>query len=128
MKFAYTIIYVEDLEQTVAFYEKAFGLERSFVHESGYAEMKTGETKLAFSTYKLIESHGTPFTKSSRETLPPAVEIALVTDKVEAGFQRAVAAGAQAVTTPTKMPWGQTISYVKDLNGFLVEICPPVAH
>jgi catechol 2,3-dioxygenase-like lactoylglutathione lyase family enzyme len=25
------------------------------------------------------------------------------------------------------MPWGQTIAYVADPNGFLVELCTPVA-
>jgi hypothetical protein len=24
------------------------------------------------------------------------------------------------------MPWGQTIAYVADINGFLVELCTPV--
>ena len=26
------------------------------------------------------------------------------------------------------MPWGQTIAYVADINGFLVELCTPVAY
>jgi len=25
------------------------------------------------------------------------------------------------------MPWGQTIAYVADINGFLVELCTPMA-
>lgn len=127
MKFAYTIIYVPDIEKAVSFYEQAFGLERSFIHESGYAEMKTGETKLAFASYQLIQSHGTDFTRSSRETNPPGVEIAFVTENVEAAFQKAVKGGALEVSAPSKKPWGQVISYVKDLNGFLVEICSPVS-
>lgn len=24
------------------------------------------------------------------------------------------------------MPWGQTIAYVADINGFLVELCTPM--
>ena len=58
----------------------------------------------------------------------PTSEIALVTDDVAAAVKRAVDAGAQLVQEPTAMPWGQTIAYVGDLNGFLVEICTPVAH
>jgi hypothetical protein len=27
---------------------------------------------------------------------------------------------------PTVKPWGQTVSYVRDLDGFLVEICSPM--
>jgi len=49
MKLGYTIIYVADVPETVAFYEAAFGLSRRFIHESQlYGEMDTGETILAF--------------------------------------------------------------------------------
>lgn len=51
MKLGYIIIYVTDVAATVDFYERAFGLARQFVHESGlYAEMATGSTSLAFSS------------------------------------------------------------------------------
>ena len=47
MKFSYTILYVKDVAQSVAFYERAFGLKQRFIDESGqYAEMETGETSL----------------------------------------------------------------------------------
>jgi lactoylglutathione lyase len=45
MKLGYSSVYVADVLATVAFYEKAFGLARRFVHESNlYAEMETGST------------------------------------------------------------------------------------
>jgi predicted enzyme related to lactoylglutathione lyase len=48
IKFGYTIFYVKDVIQAVAFYEKAFGLKQRFVDESQrYAEMETGETTLS---------------------------------------------------------------------------------
>ena len=31
----YTILYVDDVQASLAFYERAFGIERGFVHESG---------------------------------------------------------------------------------------------
>ncbi len=37
-----------------------------------------------------------------------------------------VAAGAVAVAPPAHKPWGQTVSYVRDLNGVLVEIATEV--
>ena len=50
MRFGYSIAYVQEVERSVVFYERAFGLKRRFVDESGrYAEMETGETTLAFS-------------------------------------------------------------------------------
>ena len=54
MLFRYTILYVEDVAQSLDFYERAFGLVRGFLHESGdYGEMVTGETRLAFSSTRL---------------------------------------------------------------------------
>ena len=40
---------MKDVAKTVDFFEKAFGLERQFIDETGvYAQMKTGETALGF--------------------------------------------------------------------------------
>ena len=40
--------------------------------------------------------------------------------------ERRFAAGAIVVAPPTTKPWGQTVAYVRDLEGMLVEICTPV--
>lgn len=126
MKFGYTILYVKDVEKTVAFYESAFGLKRKFVHESGYGEMDTGETTLAFASVELATSNGVPFVPANPKGSPPAVEVALVTEDVAGAFAVAVKAGAAPVAEPKQKPWGQTVGYVRDLNGFLIEICSPL--
>jgi lactoylglutathione lyase len=59
-------------------------------------------------------------------------EISFVADgakgeSVEAALTRAVKAGAQIAKQPVRMPCGQTVAYVRNLNGFLVEICTPVS-
>ena len=41
-------------------------------------------------------------------------------------YDTAVAAGAKSVSKPEKKPWGQTVAYVRDNNGFLVELCTPM--
>ena len=49
IKFAYTILYVSDVEKSVAFYEKAFQFSTKFISpDSTYAELITGETTLSF--------------------------------------------------------------------------------
>ena len=53
MRFGYTIIYTDDVEKSIEFFERAFGLKRRFVHESGYGELDTGSTALAFATHDL---------------------------------------------------------------------------
>ena len=126
MKFGYTIMYVENIEETVAFYEKAFGLQRKFVHESGYGEMATGETKLAFANFDLAASNGVNFRKPDAQEPAPSIEIAFVTNDVEKDFLTAISAGAVEVKRPMQKPWGQIVGYVRDLNGYLIEICSPV--
>ena len=126
MKFGYTILYVKNLEKTIAFYENAFGLKKKFIHESGYGELETGETKLAFANLELAASNGVKFQSLPVEGAAPAFEIALVTEDVEGAFKKAITEGAVEVKKPIKKPWGQLVGYVRDLNGFLVEICSPM--
>ena len=128
MHLGYVIHYVPDVESTVAFYEKAFGLTRRFVHESGfYAEMETGETALAFAAETMLTDSFS--FKTHRKTAEPAgTEIGLVTENVKKAFKKAVAAGATPLVEPLEKPWGQTVSYVRDLNGCLVEICSPIQN
>ncbi len=126
MYLGYVIIYVADVPATISFYEKAFGLKTRFIHESNqYAEMETGQIPLAFADEKyVINSH--QFRPNRKNEQPAGAEIALVVDDVEKKFKHAVDSGATAVVKPIKKPWGQTVSYVRDNNGFLVEICNAV--
>jgi uncharacterized glyoxalase superfamily protein PhnB len=57
---------------------------------------------------------------------PPGIEVGFVTEAVAQHYERAVAAGATPVLAPVAKPWGQLVSYVRDNNGFLVEICSPM--
>ena len=125
MQFGYTILYVEVVPKTIAFYEAAFGFARRFVHEAGdYGELDTGATALAFSSLRLMAELGKNPQRASADA--PSFEIAFTTADVAAAVQRAVNAGARLVQAPEQMPWGQTVAYVQDLNGFWVELCTPM--
>lgn len=127
MRFGYTIIYVPNLQEALDFYERAFGLKRKFVAESGfYGELETGETTLSFCEEARIVSEKLPFHPTRSSELPPAMEIAFVTEDVEAKFKQAMEAGAIPVREPKAAPWGQLVAYVRDLNGILVELCTPM--
>jgi lactoylglutathione lyase len=127
MKLGYTLIYVDDVPTTMKFYEKAFGLKSGFIHESEeYGEMITGDTKLGFVHHKTAKSHGFEYQKLSINKKAPAVEIAFISDNVKKSFSKAVKAGAISLSKPTKKPWGQMVSYVRDCNGMLVEICSAI--
>ena len=124
MKLNYVIIYVDDAVKATEFYQKAFGLKTRFVHESNmYAEMETGETVLAFANNEMlkmnlnIEAH-----KGSKDCF----EIAFSTDDVKKSFETAVQNGAKELKKPEEKPWGQTVAYVQDIFGTIVEICTPM--
>ena len=56
---------------------------------------------------------------------PFNIELALVFDDVPAAFARALDNGASALTEPHATSWGQTIAYVRDPFGTLLELATP---
>lgn len=127
MKLKYTILYVEQVEASLDFYQRAFGLQRRMLHDSGdYGELETGATTLAMSSVALMKSLGKSPAGASAEH--PTFEIAFETDDVQGSLERALKAGATLVQPAREEPWGQTTAYVSDINGYLVEICSAVGH
>jgi lactoylglutathione lyase len=128
VRFGYTILYVEDVARSLAFYERALGLERRFLHESGdYGELETGATALAFATHELAASNlPGVYDGTTPDGARPPFEVCFVTDDVEAAYGQAVAAGAAAVVEPQTKPWGQDVAYVRDPDGNLIELASPV--
>ena len=125
LTFRYTILYVQDVSESLKFYTSAFGFEQLSLHESGdYGELKTGDAKLAFGSLKLMNELGK--SPSAADADSPCFEIAFETTEVASSLQKAVEAGAMLVQDVTEMPWGQQVSYVRDINGFLIEICSPI--
>ncbi len=127
MKLGYVILYVPDVAASVAFYGRAFGLAPRFVHDSGqYAELETGGTALAFAEEGFVGETCPGFRLNRRSEAPAGFEVGLVAEDVAAAFARAVAAGALPVAAPVTKPWGQTVAYVRDGDGVLVELCSAV--
>ncbi len=129
MKYAYTILYVEQVEETLNFYEKAFGFRQKFITpEKDYGELLSGETTLAFASIALGESNFKqgfqPIPKSGK---PMGAELVFTTNEIDTDFQKALDAGAAEYEPITQKPWGQRVGYVRDNNGFLIEICTPIA-
>lgn len=128
MKLGYTILYVPDVAASLSFHEKAFGLKRRFLHESGtYGELDTGATTLAFAAHELGDGNfAGGHVRADTSPQPLGMEIGLVTDDVPAAHRQALACGARELSPPTTKPWGQTVSYVRAPDGCLVELCTPI--
>ncbi|HVW21662.1 MAG TPA: VOC family protein [Opitutaceae bacterium] len=123
----YVILYVPDVEKSLAFYERAFGLARRFYHSDNgkaYGELETGAARLAFASLALVREHTGQGVTVSGPGLPPlGFEIALISADVPAAYRRALEAGAASVAEPATKPWGQVVAYVRDADGTLVELC-----
>ena len=128
MKFGYTIIYVSSVEETLEFYNKAFGFETKNILESkDWGELSTGNTTLAFATHKMgdINLEG-KYHKADLNDIPFGIELSFLTDDVNAAFNRAVDAGALSIREPEEKPWGQVVCYVRSLDGTVIEIATPL--
>lgn len=128
IKFAYTILYVKDVSRSLIFYEKAFGFQRRFISEDhAYGELIAGETTLSFASIELAGSNlKDGFIPADLSKKPFGIEIGFTTSDVSATIKACVAAGAQLIEEPKTKPWGQVVAYVRDANGFLIEICTPM--
>jgi lactoylglutathione lyase len=126
---AYTILYVKDVTKSIEFYEQAFGLSRKFITpDNTYGELETGATTLSFASIEFAKSNlKTGFIENNPDNLPFAQEIGFTTDNVEETVKGAVDAGAVLAVEAQSKPWGQVVAYLRDPDGFLIEICTPVS-
>ena len=129
MKFGYCIFYVDSVEATLAFFEKAFHFSRRFLHESGaYGELDTGETVLAFASHEMGDANlSGDYVRTSSDGKPFGMELAFVAEDVSAAYAGALASGASPVAEPKPKPWGQIVGYVRSPDGILIELCTPVS-
>lgn len=128
VKFGYTIFYVNDVTKSIEFYEKSFGFERKFITpENDYAELETGQTTISFASVELANSNlRDGFIESNLMKKPFATELGFVTDNVNKIVKIAENNGATIIEEPKEKPWGQTVAYLRDIDGFLLEICTPM--
>lgn len=126
MEFAKTIIYVSDVAESLAFFDKAFGLPTKVSYGTNYGEVETGGATLAFASYDTGQSH-LPLGHRAGRSTDMGFEIALLTETVEKDFRRAVDAGAEPLLEPSARAWGQTVSYLRCPDGRFVDLSSPVA-
>ncbi len=127
VNYAYTILYVESVEDSMQFYQAAFGfLEKFLTPEKDYGELISGDTTIAFARHDLASSNfKEKYQKVNSEELF-GIELGFTTTSIETDFKQALTAGATLVEAVVEKPLGQKVGYVKDMNGFLIEICTPM--
>lgn len=128
IQFAYTILYVKDVSKTMDFYKQAFGFEEKMLTpENDYGEINSGITTIAFANLELGQSNFKKgFIESKLSNKPFGFELAFTTSDVEKTIKNAIDNGATLLSEPVTKPWGQKVGYLRDLNGFILEICSPI--
>lgn len=129
MKFSYTILYVKDVAKTASFYQQAFQFTLKMITpEQDYAELVSGETTLSFASLELANSNikGGVLNRLSIHEKPFAMQLSFTSEQIEIDFEHALNSGARLLSPLITKPWGQTVGYVQDINGFLIEICTPI--
>ncbi|WP_300664800.1 VOC family protein [Fluviicola sp.] len=129
IQFAYTILYVSDVKRSVDFYTRVFGFELKFIApENEYAELITGNTTISFASISLANSNlKDGFQESSLKSKSFGIELGFTTENVQDLVNKALSEGAVLAEETKEKPWGQTVAYVRDLDGFLLELCTPMS-
>ncbi len=112
----YVILYVRDIDRSIAFYRDVVGLPFKFL-ESGYAEFATKVTKFALFDRALLSN----LIGREQSEGGPSAEVAFLVDDVDAEAERVKAAGAGILSGPVDRPWGQRTLHFLDPDGNVVE-------
>ncbi len=116
----YIILIVDDLDRALDFYTQV--LELKLGHRSGdYAQLDTGTTRIGFYTRPAMAAVVGFALEPARQTAP-GFELGFKVVDVDAAYAEIVAGGATPVTPPTTRPWGQRTAYVRDPDGYLIEL------
>ena len=91
MKLRSILLYVPDVSATVAFYQDAFGLATTMQTPDGqYAQMKSGETALAFAAEAAAPALGLPMVPARPDGMAAAAQLAFEADDVDPDYPRVV--------------------------------------
>lgn len=116
----HVILYVADLDASVAFYRDVVGLPHRFT-DAGYAEFGTGAARFA-----LYERRRARWL-TGRPTAPGAAgEVVFTVPDVDVEAERLAALGVPLLSGPADRPWGHRTLHVADPDGFVVEFAQEI--
>ena len=118
-----TVLYVADLERSLALYRDAFGMTETYRFPRNGApehiEVRLGATTLGLSSAQGLKTHGLPPLKHG-DGQP--FELAFGCDDADVCYAQLLAAGCGAVRAPFDTAAGNRTAYVEDFDGNRVSI------
>jgi uncharacterized protein YceH (UPF0502 family) len=113
----YVIVVVDDLDRSLEFWTGTLGLQLGKRDQRTYAQLETGVTRVGFlSKNAMAQILGDALRDDDR------FEIGFKVDDVDAAYAELLADGAISAVPPTDRPWGQRTAYLRDPDGYLVEL------
>ncbi|MDP9342029.1 MAG: VOC family protein [Actinomycetota bacterium] len=117
----YVILYVCDLEASVAFYRDVVGLPFN-LRDAGYAEFVTGETRFGL----LERTRASDLIRREPTEGGPAGEVLFLVEDVDAEAKRLRGLGVEFLSGPMDRPWGHRALHLLDPDGFVVELAQKI--
>ncbi len=108
---------VSNLISSRDYYENKLGLTVSLT-DTGFVEYKLGDTPLAIFERK----HATAMFPSKFMSRPGGAVIALKVSDVHKLCKNLEEKGVTPFEGPKKVPWGQTVAYIHDPDGHIIEL------
>lgn len=117
----YVILYVDDLERSIAFYRDVVGLSFK-LSGAGYAEFATGGTKFGlYERARLPDLIGNEAPDGE-----PRGEVAFLVEDVDAEADRLREASATILSGPVDRAWGHRTVHALDPDGHVVEFAQEI--
>ena len=118
----YVILFVADLERSVAFYRDVIGIPFK-LQGDGYVEFATEGARFGlYDRNRLDELTGQDSTDPGR----PGGEVVFLVGDVDAEAERLRGAGATILKGPVDRVWGHRTLHVEDPDGFVVELATEI--
>ena len=120
----YVVLVVDDVDRSLDFYVGILGL--ALGHRSGpFAQLDTGVTRVAlYARSAMSDTLGRPLRAPSDDA--PGFELGFKVDDCDAAFRDLVDRGATPAVEPQDRAWGQRTAYLRDPDGYLVELAQDV--
>lgn len=115
----YVILYVTDLDRSLAFYRDLIGVVGTRRSDS-YAELVLSNCRLGFYDRRAAPD------LLGRETHGSGAELLFLVDSVDDEVDRLVRAGVRILTGPVDRPWGHRTVHLEDPDGHVVELAEEI--